>query len=70
LEADLVERTIAAYDPQAPLLMAFLVPLQPDAHGVRGRVLKPELVHGTLNGLKGYVEPNTELQPVDATIPT
>ena len=28
-----------------------------------------ELVHGTLNGLNGYVEPNTVLQPVAATIP-
>src|ERR1035437_5082876 len=28
-----------------------------------------ELVHGTVNGLNGYVLPNTELQPVSATSP-
>src|SRR5579872_4215465 len=34
-----------------------------------GEFSNSEFVHGTENGLNGYVEPYTELQPVEATMP-
>ena len=68
LEPDVVHRSVAADDPQPP-------PVADRSHRTRipmasaGAFSNSELVHGTWYGLKGYVVPNTVLQPVAATIP-